>query len=343
MDYHKVLDAAKESNGNGIGSTKSGIGPFYMDNANRTTRITFGEYVGPGFHDKLRRVIDEKSDQLRIAGIDRLDEYIERLIAEHDPMRRELAPFRENLEYRMQEYMRGGHHIIVEGAQGANLHVDMGTLPYVTSSHLLAPELLPGLGLSRKDFLVYLVEKFYPTRVGAGILPTLVDDQFCNALVGNAGEIGATTRRPRRCGYPDWALIRQNVMLNDADYIILTRVDNVQDETVRVGVGYVIDGGVTEEVPLYMEDIERVVWHDRTYNFHLFDAPKDLSTPEEVDAALAPKRQAVIDAGWYALPRDLRDYVDDHDRFVGCPTVALRVGPARGETVYINREDDARR
>jgi adenylosuccinate synthase len=159
MDYHKILDACWEKKaGGGVGTTKQGIGPFYVDNARRTTRITFADYVSEGFADTLGRVLRLKEPELRdaepefeAAGIRRA-ELLDMLVAKHDVVRRALRPFATNLEDSMYNHLTGGHHMIIEGGQGSGLDVDMGTIPDQTSSHLLAPHAFPSLGISRSPF-----------------------------------------------------------------------------------------------------------------------------------------------------------------------------------------------
>lgn len=333
FDYHIKLDEWKEKQGGtfSVGSTGSGIGPFYQDNAGRTTRITFGDYVSDRFPDMLADVVAQKRSQLQEAGIWHAG-YVDELLAQHEHVRKELAPFAERLEYRMQEYLKRGH-IIIEGAQGTILDVDMGTIPDQTSSHLLAPHAFPSLGLPRAEFTIYGVEKVYPTRVGKGDLVTLASNDFGEKTATNAGEYGATTGRRRRVGYPDWVYSRYAAMVNDVDGIYIMRADNVQDEELRACIAYHHPAGtVNAEVPLSLRDV-RPVYGDRTYSWHLWDGPADLSKPELVDEALRPLRAHYVDKGLEGLPQGLVEFRRDHDAFVGRPTVGISIGPARGETI----------
>ncbi|MBI2124932.1 adenylosuccinate synthetase [Candidatus Woesearchaeota archaeon] len=333
FDYHRKLDAWRESGeGRSIGTTKSGIGPFYEDNARRLTRVTFADYVSDNFPDLLREVLNAKSMELSAAGILK-PRYLEEVIAVHDPIRRELKEFKERLEYRMLEYLEGGHHIIIEGAQGTELDVDMGTIPDQTSSHTPAPHAFPSLGLPRGEFKIYGVEKVYPTRVGNGLMPTLADDAIGDMITKNAGEFGAKTGRKRRAGYPNWAAIKRAVRINDCDGIYITRVDCIQDVDIKVCTGFQIDGKVTDEVPLDLSQIEKPVYQERTYQWKLWDGPRDLSNPLVVDQVLKEQRERYIQGGFDSFPPALREYVMDHDAYVGCKTAAVSIGPARGETV----------
>lgn len=335
FDYHLKLDGWQEEqareSGSDIGTTKRGIGPFYQDNARRATRITFADYVSDKFPDVLRRVLELKRFELEAAGIWRAD-YFDELVSVHDPIRRELRPCAERLEYRLIEMMENGDNIIIEGANGSGLDVDMGTIPDQSSSHILAPHAFPSLGLPRARFKIYGVEKAYPTRVGAGPMPTLDTGDFGKEVADNAGEEGATTRRKRRVGYPDLVWIRRSVMLNDCDGIIITRIDNVQDRDIKVCTRYRTDEGIIDEVPLKLEGVVPI-YRDETYRWHLWDGPKDLSDARAVHNALRSNRMKYVEGGFDSLPEGLKKYIAEHDAFVGVPTVGLSIGPTSDETV----------
>ncbi len=334
FDYHRKLDAFKESKDKNIGTTKSGIGPFYKDNADRLSRITFNDYVSDEFPGKLKEVLHFKKLELEAAGImNDLEGYHVELLKAHEKIRAELKQFKVRLEYRLNDYLSNGDHIIIEGAQGSNLDVDMGTIPDVTSSHLLAPHAFPGLGLPRKRFKIYGVEKFYPTRVGNGLLPTLDEEDFGPKIVKNAGEFGATTGRQRRVGYPDWVLVKRSVMVNDCDGIFLTRADNMQDHKIKTGIAYEFEEGQASELPLDLSTIKKPIYSDKIYSFNLWDGPEDLSNAIEVDSILKEKRNFYVKGGFDSLPGELKEYIKDHDDFVGCPIVGISIGPGRDEMV----------
>jgi len=363
FDYHSRIDLWLEGlrarkAGKEIGTTGSGIGPFYADNARRDTRITFADYVGDSFLDRTGEVFEAKDfeisealkfyewriEELKKEGkpLPKTDlpvtankqEYLEALIALHEPVRKELRPYRCRLEYKLNDALNNGEHIIIEGAQGTLLDVDMGTIPDVTSSHLLAPHAFASLGLPREKFMIYGVEKLYPTRVGSGPMPTLANDDFGVETQKQGGEKGVTTGRARRVGYPDWPLIKYSAMINDIDAIILTRVDVVQDKNIKVCAAYDVDGEITTEVPLNLSGI-KPIYQEKQYRWHLWDGPTDLSKPELVNEALRDKRRAYVESGFAGLPKELQDYVRSHDNYVGKPTAGISIGPARGEIVRL--------
>jgi adenylosuccinate synthase len=340
FSYYRELDSWNESKEGSIGTTKSGIGPFYQDTARRVTRITFHDYVSPSFSDRLLEVLYSKEDELRKKEIvtGSLTDYLNQLVAFHEPLRRELKDYEVVLEDVLREaYLNEGRHIIIEGAQGTMLDVDMGSIPEVTSSHLLAPYAFGSLGLPRRAFKVYGVEKVYPTRVGNGILPTLATDSFQD-IAELAGEVGATTGRKRRVGYPDWVLSRRAVQLNDCDGIFLTRADVVQDRELRVGVAYRYkDGESGIVVPTDLADIEEPIYHSETYQWHLWDNQVGLANPLEVDGALRGVRMEYV-GGRKQLPDGLLRFIEDHERATGCLVVGVSIGPARGETVMLDKK-----
>ena len=331
LPHHRIIDGAREDRRNKqIGTTLKGIGPFYECNAQRKARLTFADYVSDRFSDKLNEIVKELQPELSAAGVN-VSEYLEETLALHKPIAHELKPFSERLEYRLQEYLTEGN-INIEGGQGTELDVTFGTIPDVTSSHVIAPFAFASLGLPRDQFNVYLVEKLYPTRVGSGMMPTVAHDEF--ATVGEkSGEFGATTGRKRRVGYPDWVRLKRAALINDADGIYVTRADCVQGRKIKAAVGYHIGDGLTQEVPLRTEDIKSVRYTKERWQWNLWNGERDLADATAVDAALKERRAGYVNGGFESLPSGLKCYIRSKDAFVECPTVGVSIGPARGETV----------
>lgn len=343
MEYHQELDRWREEQGGNSksGSTKQGIAPFYEDRARKRTMLLAADYISDKFADKLRLIVDEKRKEMHPSvveaiGMDRAD-YLDRLVAQHTQVRAALAPFVTRLEYRLyHDYLQAGNNIIIEPSQGSGLDVLMGTPPDTTSSHLLAPHAFASLMVPRSLFRVIGVEKVYPSRVGDGPMPTLANDSFGTEVVENAGEFGATTKRRRRVGYPDWVFSRRSALMNDCDAIVLTRADNVQDRELKYCIGYRLpDGSETDEVPLSLEDVTPI-YGKETLNWRLWDGPTNLSDPKTVDEALRVHREQYVREGFGSLPGGLREFVRRHDKFVRRPTVGVSIGPGRGETVRLN-------
>jgi adenylosuccinate synthase len=214
------------------------------------------------------------------------------------------------------------------------LDVDYGTNPDTTSSHLTAPAGLASLGLSRRLFEIYLVEKIYPTRVGSGYMPTLDESDFGTQVALNAGEFGATTGRKRRVGYPDLVVVAYSAMVNDADGIYLTRVDCVQDWPLRVCHAYNFGGEEVTEVPLRL-DQARPIYSDKTYNWHLWDGSRNFADPLKRDAQAEEARDYFVRQGFMSLPGPIDEFVRDHDSYVGVPIVGISIGPKRGQTIPV--------
>lgn len=331
FEYHGLIDAAVESAGKGVGSTKSGIGPFYEDLARRTTRITFQDYLSERFPDRLKQVLEHKKAEMEAMGIS-VKGMLERLVETHKEPRNRLKDFGVDLEYRMTEYMKNGANIIIEGAQGSGLDRDMGDIPNTTSSELLAPCAFSSLGLRRQDFEIIGVEKIYPTRVGDGDFPTYATDSF--AQVGDLnGEFGASTGRRRRVGYPDWVMARRNAWLNECDGIVLTRADGVQDRQMKVCTAYDVNEKVTTEVPVSLTGV-KPVYGSNVYQWKLWEGHRNLADPLNEPLELTKARADYVAGGREALPQELRRFVDDHDRFVGCKTIGVSIGPKSGDTIY---------
>ncbi len=326
LDYHQKLDVFNEKNDiRNVGATGSGISPFYQDNARRVTRITFAEYISEQFPDKLKEALTIKKRELTEAEI-LTPHYEEELLVRHQPIRRALKKYSERLEYRLRkDYLEKGDNIIIEGAQGTMLDVDMGTIPDTTASHLLAPNAFASLGLPRKAFEIIGIEKVYPTRVGKGILPTLANDEFGRTVQQEAGEVGATTGRKRRVGYPDWVFIKYAAMLNDCDSIILTRVDNVQDKELKVCVGYSCNGETIKEVPLDLRGV-LPIYNNKTYKWHLWHANEKSEKAWKAN---------YIQYGFDNFSVDLQYFIADHETYMEqYPIIAVSIGKNRGDTVY---------
>ena len=328
FEFHRLLDKFREGDAaTSVGTTQNGIGPFYEDVARRTTRITFADYISPRFPDRLREVMEMKRRELEPAfekAGTSFDDCLASILAVHEPLRGELAPFSERLEYRLRDYLENGDHIIVEGAQGSGLDVDMGTLPDVTSSHLLAPHMFPSLGLPRRAFQIIGVEKIYPTRVGKGEMPTLDTGYFGTTVQREAVEIGATTGRLRRVGYPDWVFVKRSVMINDCDGIVLTRADDVQGHDLKVCIGYNTSSGPTQEVPLHLRGVTPI-YDERRFNWRLWNVLDEDGKRYE--------RARYVALGKSSLPNKLLDFIERHHDYAGVPVVGVSVGPHRGDTV----------
>lgn len=247
---HRALDAASEaSKGNDkIGSTLKGIGPAYMDKTGRN-----GLRVG----DILTDNFQEKYDKLKQKHLEILKQFESPISWEEWE-----APFFDavqklkklniiNAEYWIDEQLKQGKKILAEGAQGSLLDVDFGTYPFVTSSNTIAAGVSTGLGVSpSKVGEVYGITKAYCTRVGGGPFPTELLDETGDALRKAGSEFGATTGRPRRCGWIDLVALRYAVMLSGVTKLIITKADVMDNfNPIQAATAYKIDGKETQQFP----------------------------------------------------------------------------------------------
>ena len=251
MPYHIEIDKAKEEamGENKIGTTQRGIGPCYIDKIARNG-IRIGDLLEPErFRDKLTWNVLEKNDMLVRYGKPTFD--LEELYNKF----MELA---DKIKFRIIDGVVGINEaieekklVLFEGAQALMLDIDYGTYPYVTSSSPTAGGVTTGVGVSpRKIERILGVMKAYVTRVGEGPFPTEQDNEIGEKLRAIGHEYGATTGRPRRCGWLDLVIGRYAVLINGLTDIVLTKIDVLTGfEKIKVAVGYEIDGKVHTSYP----------------------------------------------------------------------------------------------
>ena len=252
MPYHKALDAAKEKalGDNKIGTTLRGIGPAYADKAARTG-VRLCELVDPRVcRTMLERQIPFVNKVLQdVYGADPVDpaETIDWAIHRGEAIRHMTG---DTVEF-LHERSRSGQRILFEGAQGSLLDVDFGTYPFNTSSNSSVGGMVTGTGLPPSEIgRVIGVLKTYTTRVGAGPFPTELDDETGLLLRERGGEFGATTGRPRRCGWFDVVAARFSARINGVDELALTKLDVLAGmDPIRICIAYEINGHRTETFP----------------------------------------------------------------------------------------------
>ncbi len=258
---HRALDAASEMSKGAekIGSTLKGIGPAYMDKTGRNG-LRVGDILSPSFEEKYQKL---KNKHLQLLG------QFEQ-VADWQQWE---APFLEacafirslkviNAEYWLDDLLKKGTRILAEGAQGSMLDVDFGTYPFVTSSNTIAAGVCTGLGVAPSRIGdVIGITKAYCTRVGGGPFPTELEDSTGEALRAAGAEFGATTGRPRRCGWIDLVALKYVIMLSGVNKLIITKADVLDGfNPIRAAVAYSIQGKETSELPydLCVAEIEPV-------------------------------------------------------------------------------------
>jgi adenylosuccinate synthase len=242
---------------------------------------------------------------------------IEGVFEEYARFRPRIAPFVTNTSVFLTEAMKRGEKILFEGAQGCLLDVDHGTYPYVTSSNTVAGNACAGVGIGPTciDYVLG-VSKAYTTRVGEGPFPTELKGEIGDRIRERGGEYGATTGRPRRCGWFDAVVINHAVRLNGLNGLVITKLDVLDDmERIRICTGYRHDGEVLTVVPANAEVLEEC---EPVY--------------EEFDGWLENSRGA---RKLSDLPQRAHSYIKRIEDFTQTRVVAVSVGSDRQETVMI--------
>jgi adenylosuccinate synthase len=238
-----------------IGSTLKGIGPAYMDKTGRNG-LRVGDLLSPNFKEKYEKLKHKHLQMLR---------QYEQVVAwqEWEPAFFEAVEQMRHLqivnaEYWLDNHLNSGKKVLAEGAQGSMLDIDFGTYPFVTSSNTIAAGVCNGLGVAPSRIgEVYGITKAYCTRVGGGPFPTELHDEIGAELRAAGNEFGATTGRPRRCGWIDLVALRYSVMLSGVTKLIITKAD-VMDKfnPIKAAVAYTANGVDTAEFPYDLCDMD---------------------------------------------------------------------------------------
>ncbi len=260
MPYHKKVEEARERfrDANAIGTTGRGIGPAYMDKFARTGIRVVDLLNRDVLRQKLKDAIEEKNAILGIYGAEELD--VDAITEEYVEFDKLIDPYvRDTTQYLCQA-LKEGKRIMAEGAQGSLLDVDFGTYPYVTSSHPTVGGCCTGLGVppTAIDRIIGIV-KAYCTRVGNGPFPTELEDETGQRLRKVGHEFGATTGRPRRCGWLDLVALRYTSMINGLTELAITKLDVLSGlDELKVCVAYRYDGKETTRFPSEVQTLEIV-------------------------------------------------------------------------------------
>jgi adenylosuccinate synthase len=316
LPYHRELDAQREllKGKNKIGTTKRGIGPAYGDKAARTG-LRVIDLVNPDrFRGLLEAKIKENNEILKAFGAEPLS--FEMVHADYRAAGDYLKPFVANTVILLHDAARRGDNILLEGAQGTFLDIDHGTYPFVTSSNTTAGGACTGSGIPphRMDRVVGVM-KAYTTRVGEGPLPT-ENAEIADMLHAMGREFGATTGRPRRCGWFDSVATRHACMVNGIDELAVTNVDGLDTvETIKVCIGYRDRANRYDYVP---NDIEVLGRCEPVYA----DFPGWRSPTHKVRK-------------WKNLPPKCRTYLKAIAELTGGKLAIASVGPGREQTIFL--------
>jgi adenylosuccinate synthase len=260
MPHHIAIDQQKEvKRGNKkIGTTGRGIGPAYVDKIARSG-IRMVDLLWPEvFRDKLFFCLDEYNSILKnMLGADELDG--DAIYDTYMGYADVLKTYIDDTDVIVNDLIEKGKNVLFEGAQGTLLDIDHGTYPYVTSSNASAGGACTGLGVGpTKIHAVLGVVKAYTTRVGSGPFPTELHDKLGEDIRAKGGEFGATTGRPRRCGWLDFVALKHSVRVNGLTGIILTKLD-ILDElpSLKICTGYRYNGGMIKDFPKELQVLEK--------------------------------------------------------------------------------------
>ena len=316
--YHKKLDELSESEKGDekIGTTRRGIGPCYSDkmarNGIRVSDLFHPEY----FKQRLQKVVEEKNKILvRIFNTDSLS--WKDIYDEYCGYAKQIKPFVCNTIAFMNEAVKAQKRILFEGAQGSLLDVDFGTYPFVTSSSATAGGAVTGVGVPPSQIhKVMGVMKSYATRVGSGPFPSELNDALGEHLRVKGGEYGATTGRPRRCGWFDVVAVKHSIMTNGADSAVLTKLDVLDEQkTIKVCVGYRSGNNIYDQFPA-----DLAAWTEcQPIYKELSGWQKDTSKMRDVKD----------------IPPQARNYINTLEDLVGIKIEMLSVGPDRGQIVSL--------
>ncbi len=316
LPYHITLDGLSEKlrGGSDIGTTKKGIGPCYMDKAERSG-IRMCDFINPKtFAEKLKANLFVKNKIItEVYGGQPLD--FDTIYDEYSQYAAKLAPFVTDTSVLVYDAIKAGKNVLFEGAQGALLDIDVGTYPYVTSSHPTAGGFCIGTGIGPTLIDSCLgVCKSYTTRVGKGPFPTELNDEVGAAIRDRGGEYGTTTGRARRCGWLDLVILRFAVRVNGLTSLAVNKLDTLSGiKKLKVCVGYRKGDEILRDFPVDISELS-----DCEPIYEEFDGwDEDISSIRNYEE----------------LPANAKAYVDFIEKTLGVKVVFVGVGPSRDQNL----------
>ncbi|MFH0909623.1 MAG: adenylosuccinate synthase [bacterium] len=323
LPYHRSIDEYRERkpvNGERIGTTKRGIGPCYGDKAARVG-LRMGDLLDPSFAEMVKSHVATNNKILQALGAPAID--VNAVLADYEKAGEHLAPYIGDAVAPLNQAIARGEAVLFEGAQGTMLDIDYGTYPFVTSSSATSGGACTGSGVAPNRIShVIGVVKAYSTRVGEGPFPTELNDATGAQLRETGHEFGATTGRPRRCGWFDAVVAKYSVMINGIDAWAVTKLDVLDGiDTIRICTAYECAGKTLHTVPANVRTLERCK-----------------PVYEDFPGWNASTREATR---FSELPAGAQRYVRRLAEITGVPVSILSVGPRRESTLRLDREADA--
>ncbi|MFK7846148.1 MAG: adenylosuccinate synthase [Rhodothermales bacterium] len=320
MPYHKKIEEARERSrhGNAIGTTGRGIGPAYVDKFARTGIRVVDLLDRDILRKKLKRSIEEKNAILSsVYGAAELN--VESIIEEYVEFDKLIDPYVTDTAQYLGSAIKDGKKVLAEGAQGSLLDVDFGTYPYVTSSHPTVGGSCIGLGIPPTAInRVIGIVKAYCTRVGNGPFPTELVDDIGRQLQEVGHEFGATTGRPRRCGWLDLVALRYSALINGFTELTITKLDVMSGlDEIKVCTAYRYDGKETKRFPSEVHTLERV---------------------EPVYESMPGWKEDIVGISRFEdLPAAAQSYLQYVANQTGVGISMISTGPKRSQTITSNR------
>ncbi len=317
MPYHKLLDSIKEKTEQKIGSTGRGIGPCYTDKYARKGIKIVDLLNRKVLEEKIRTNLEEKNTLLKnVYDHEGLD--ADKIVKEYIHFDEAIDSYITDVPVYLSNVIAEGKSVLLEGAQGALLDVDFGTYPFVTSSSPTSGGACTGTGIPpTKIDSIFGIVKAYTTRVGNGPFPSELEDADGEKLRKVGAEFGATTGRPRRCGWFDAFLVKYSTMINGVDSVAITKLDVLSHfDKIKVCVGYQLNGKTLKSFPTDFDRLSKV-------------------TPiyEELDGWM----EDISECRSYSdLPAKTKEYLDYIAGQAGIKLDIISVGPKRRETIIIN-------
>ena len=319
LPWHLALDKARETarGKDSIGTTGRGIGPAYEDKAARRGMRVADLLRADTLLEKLEAIAEFKNFELtKFYGVDAIDvaDLREKCVA----WGKLLEPYIDHTGRILDVALRAGKSVLFEGAQGTFLDVDHGTYPFVTSSNCVAGAVCTGSGVGpTKIDRVLGITKAYTTRVGAGPMPSEDHGEGGERLRKAGAEFGATTGRPRRCGWFDAVVLREAVVVNGITDLAINKLDILSGfKELPIATAYRIDGKLTHDFPMTLDEITRA---EPVYEM-MPGWSEDVREVRRVED----------------LPANARRYVDRIEALVDVPAAFLSVGPGRDEIITVS-------
>ncbi|MCK3685655.1 adenylosuccinate synthase [Maribellus sp. YY47] len=318
LPTHRILDAASEQQKGAtkIGSTLKGIGPTYKDKIGRDG-LRVGDLLH-NFDEKYTTRIDNHKVMLTEFYKFNYEEMLNECEKDWFAGVEVLKSFQiVDTEHMINDAIKEGKSVLAEGAQGTLLDIDFGSYPFVTSSNTICAGACTGLGIAPQTIgKVFGIFKAYCTRVGMGPFPTELLNETGDKMRVAGHEFGSTTGRPRRCGWLDLVALKYSVMLNGVTELIMMKADVLDDfETIKVCVGYEIDGEVVEQFPFELDDSVKPVYVE------LPGWQTDLTKIKDQNE----------------FPEELNNYINFIEDEMGVPVSIASVGPNREQTIFLEQ------